>query len=386
MTSPPASSGMIVLIAAALVSVVMGSIHAFSVFLVPLEAQFTASRTAVSLSYSMALVAITLVVLIGPRLYTKGSAAMLMGTACALAAIGAYGAGLAGTLTGVWLGYSLIFGAANGLGYGFGLQISAQVNPGREGLAMGVVTAAYALGSVVSPALFEIALSTGGFARAMNSLAVCLIGVGLVSAGLMHLARARFKSTPTNLIQPNPGMHKLGLLWLAYFGGVMAGLMVIGHAAGIAAALRPGTAAWLAPVVIAACNLAGAMIAGQLADTLSPGRLLGGLAAATALALAGLATFGTSAAMLPAFGLIGFAYGGTIAVYPAAIAKRYGMDRGPRIYGRVFTAWGTAGLLGPWLAGVLFDQGGGYHIALMTACGIAMASAALILRILHPQT
>ncbi|MFK7941079.1 MAG: hypothetical protein AB8B82_16990 [Roseovarius sp.] len=372
------SHGLIVLLAASLVSVVMGSIHAFSVFLVPLETQLAASRSAVSLSYSMALVAITLVVLLGPRLYAKASAATLMGLACTVAAIGAYGAGTAGSLAGVWLGYSLVFGAANGLGYGFGLQIAAQVNPGREGLAMGVVTAAYALGSVVSPAVFETALISGGFAQAMNSLALCLIGVGVLSAGLMSLAQARFQSTAPNPDHPSPGLHKLGLLWLAYFGGVMAGLMVIGHAAGIAAVLRPGTTTWLAPVVIAACNLAGAMIAGRLADTLSLGRLLGALAAASALALACLASLGTTAAMLPAFGLIGFAYGGTIAVYPAAIAKLYGMTRGPRIYGRVFTAWGAAGVLGPWLAGMLFDLGGGYHTALLTACAIATLSAGLI--------
>lgn len=373
-----------VLTAASLVSAVLGSIHAFSVFLIPLETQFSASRGAVSLSYSIALVALTLVVLWGPRLYSRWSAATLMLLACSLGAVGAIWAGLANSLWGVWLGYSLIFGAANGLGYGFGMQISAQFNPDREGLAMGVVTAAYALGSVVSPALFEVALHTGGIARAMNSLAFCLICVGLLSAILLQRAKARFQTTPTG--RPDhtrPDMRRLGLLWLAYFGGVTAGLMVIGHAAGIATALHPGTASWLAPVVIAALNLGGALIAGRLADTLAPGWLLSVLAALTAAALAGLASFGSSWAMLAAFGLIGFAYGGTIAVYPAAIAKRYGMQLGPRIYGRIFTAWGAAGLIGPWLAGALFDAGGGYHTALWSACLIALASAGLVRRALR---
>jgi MFS family permease len=381
------TTGLLVLTAASLVSAVLGSIHAFSVFLIPLETQFSATRGAVSLSYSMALVALTLVVLLGPQIYARRSAATLMLLACGLGALGAVLAGLAPALWGVWLGYSLIFGAANGLGYGFGMQISAQLNPGREGLAMGVVTAAYALGSVVSPALFEAALHAGGIARAMNSLALCLICVGLLSALLMHRAKARFHvSSSQHSNHTSPDIRRLGLLWLAYFGGVTAGLMVIGHAAGIAAALHPGTASWLAPVVIAALNLAGALVAGRLADTLPPGRLLSALAGLTAIALAGLASLAASGAMLAAFGLIGFAYGGTIAVYPAAIAKRYGMQRGPGIYGRVFTAWGAAGLIGPWLAGVLFDAGGGYHTALWSACLIALASAVLVRFTLRPET
>lgn len=49
--------------------------------------------------------------------------------------------------------------------------------------------------------------------------------------------------------------------------------------------------------------------------------------------------------------LVGFAYGGIIATYPAAIAILFPGEDGPLAYGRIFTAWGTAGLLAPWLAG-----------------------------------
>ena len=135
----------------------------------------------------------------------------------------------------------------------------------------------------------------------------------------------------------------------------MAGLMVIGHAAGIAAAFRPDLASWVAPVVIAACNLFGSMVGGRLADRMPGGVLLAALALMTTLTLTGLATFGAAGGLLVGLGCVGFAYGGTIAAYPAAIAKLFGMRRSARVYGRVFTAWGCAGLLGPWLAGALFD-------------------------------
>lgn len=371
-------AGLLVLIAASIVSAVLGSIHAFSVFLEPLEVQFSASRSTISLTYSLALVALTCAVLFGPRIFARWSAATFILLACGLAAIGAVLAGLAGSLPVVWLGYSLIFGAANGLGYGFGLQIAAQVNPGREGLAMGIVTAAYAFGAVLSPALFDLAVAVRGFPAAMMALAGVLIVTGGVSAALMRTAAARFQSAPQGPSTRSVSGRSLPLLWLGYFGGVLAGLMVIGHAAGIAASLRPGLAAWLAPMVIAACNLLGSLAGGRLADKMSLGLLLASLALMTSAALVGLAAFGRVSGLMIGLGIVGFAYGGTIAAYPAAVAKLYGMDQSARVYGRVFTAWGSAGLVGPWFAGYLFDISGDYRLALLTAAAIGLVSVAAV--------
>lgn len=85
----------------------------------------------------------------------------------------------------------------------------------------------------------------------------------------------------------------------------------------------------------------------------------------------------TPSLTLVALGVLGFAYGGTIAAYPAVIAKRFPGDAGPRIYGRVFTAWGAAGLFAPWAAGMLFDQSQDYTSALWVAMATAVISAAM---------
>ena len=81
--------------------------------------------------------------------------------------------------------------------------------------------------------------------------------------------------------------------------------MAIGHAAGIADAR--GATGWLAPAVLACCNLAGSLIAGALADRVSMRGLLSALPLVTALSLAGLAVF--AGQTLVFLGLIGFALG-----------------------------------------------------------------------------
>ena len=73
-------------------------------------------------------------------------------------------------------------------------------------------------------------------------------------------------------------------------------------------------------------------------------------------------------------GLVGFSYGSIIAIYPVAIADRFGRH-GPQAYGRVFLAWGIAGLVAPWSAGYIFDCFAGYQPALLIAAAVALLSA-----------
>ena len=150
--------------------------------------------------------------------------------------------------------------------------------------------------------------------------------------------------------------------------------MVIGHAAEIARSDQLAHLIWLAPTLIAGFSLAGSLLGGWLADAMSPKLLLTGLAVSASGILLALAVSEPGLPVLAGLGCIGFCYGAIISIYPSLIAKRYGMANSPRIYGRVFTAWGAAGLAGPWLAGALFDAAGNYSIALATAGVLSLVS------------
>jgi OFA family oxalate/formate antiporter-like MFS transporter len=371
---PKFSQSSKVLLAAAIVSTVLGSIHAFSILLVPLETLFVTTRSAVSLTYSLALVSLSIAVLLGHLVYGRVSPATFLMATCLLAAVGALIAGMASSLWVVWLGYGVVFGAANGLGYGFGLQLSAQAYPGREGLAMGVVTAAYALGAVISPTLFNFILEVLDFRAVMIGLALVLLVAGLLSRAILKREGATFQTNKHGDVSTSASHRSQLLLWIGYFGGVLAGLMVIGHSAGIAASLQPGISPWIAPMVIAFFNLLGSLIGGRLVDKIRPGGLLAALAVITTGALISLVIFGKLGGLFISLSIIGFAYGGTIAAYPAAIAKLFHGKDIAKIYGRVFTAWGCAGLLGPWLAGYLFDISKDYQLALLAAASFGLVS------------
>ena len=78
--------------------------------------------------------------------------------------------------------------------------------------------------------------------------------------------------------------------------------------------------------------------------------------------------------------IIAFAYGAVIAVYPLAVARSFGEDGYPPAYGRVFTAWGTAGLVGPFGAGLLFEATGTYRVPLLVAAAAAIGSTITVWR------
>lgn len=376
--STSASHGKLVLAAAMVLTLALGSVHAFSVFLHPMEQAFSASRSEVNFTYSAALVCLTLAVLTGHLVFGALRPALFALAACGAASAGCIIASFASSLWGVWLGYSVLFGAANGFGYGYALQISAQANPQNKAFAMGITTAAYALGAAVFPSLLNHALTTAGIAGALQALALVLLLAGVLAAGLMHKAKARFETAAKieAVAKHSRSTWLLAHLWFAYGAGVSAGLMVIGHATGLAASAGAASdLVVLAPVFVAVGNMVGGVLAGWATDRVGSRLVITMLPVLTLCGLSALAMSVSPFIALGALGLVGFAYGAIIAVYPAVISYLFGTLHGIKAYGRVFTAWGVAGLVFPWLAGYLFDRTETYTTILLVAATISALSA-----------
>jgi len=370
----------IALMACMLVTFVLGSVHAFSVFLVALEQVLDASRSRISLIYSLALVFITLTVLIGHRIYTSASPAVIVASACIGAAAGLW---IASGMANWWwllLGYSVLFGCANGVGYGFTLQLSARVMPEYKGFAMGAVTAAYAVGSILFALVLSALTETQSVGLAFRLMAVILIVAGLISGFMIANSRAAYTVDRAALSTAKVETSTVAVFWLCYFSSVFAGLMAIGHAAGIVLAKGGATdTAVMGAMVVGIGSGAGGFLIGWCLDRWPLKRFLIGLPVLSAIALIALLWIKQLSVLILVMGIIGFSYGSIIAVYPYAISRRFGDRLGPKIYGQVFTAWGLAGLAAPWLAGILFDLNGNYTMAMLSAATIALGSALAVL-------
>jgi OFA family oxalate/formate antiporter-like MFS transporter len=371
------SRPVITLAASMLVTFVLGSVHAFSVFIVPLESLLGLARSDISLIYSLALVAITLAVTIGYRVYALLPAWWLVFVTCLVAASGLLLAAGASNWWTLVVGYSLAFGFSNGVGYGFSLQLVGRVMPRQKGFAMGAVTGAYAVGSIVFAKIFAWRMAQDSVASAFLSIAIALLLCGSLAALMLRHAGARYdlsSQAGSSAIKP-AGRRKLLQFWIAYLCSVFAGLMAIGHAAGIAETRGAGgeLATWAA-MMIGIGSALGGFVAGWLVDRWSATRFLVGLPLMSATALLGIGIAQNAPATLSLLGIVGFSYGAIIAIYPVAISSSF-EEQGPRAYGRVFIAWGFAGLLAPWSAGLFYDLRGDYQLAMVIAAVVALLSA-----------
>ncbi|MDE0834426.1 MAG: hypothetical protein OSA36_09045, partial [Acidimicrobiales bacterium] len=354
-----------------LLSGVLGSIHAYSLFIESFESDLGVGRGEAGAPYSVALASLTVAVLVSHRLFRLVPGPLVVLIASGGAAIGLLLAASANSLAGVVLGYGIVFGAFNGLGYAFSLQRASESNPDRRGFALGLVTAAYALGGASTALVLDKHVAASGATSALRWLALAIAVTGIVTSALLANNDSPARGSSARLSSAN--LRTLAPLWMAYLLAVLAGLMALGHAAAIVDdAGGPGGAAVVAAGLASA---SGGLWIALVADRTATDRLLRllPLGSATVLVVAAMASHGV--VLMVAVAGIAFTYGALIAIYPLAVAQRFGQDGYSQAYGRVFTAWGTAGLVGPVGAGHLFEVTGSYRIPMFLAAAAAIGSA-----------
>lgn len=373
------------LAAAVLLMVGLGIFHAWSLFVAGLEARLDLSRAAVSSVYAAAVGAFTLSMLLAPRLSRRASPSVNAAGAGLLAAAGLLIAST-GAEWALWLGYAGLFGIANGLGYSIALQTVQLALPERRGFATSLAVTAYAVGPAAFAPLLELSIRRVGV---LETFALIAAGVALV--GVLQLALlAGFRLPAEAAAEPHDEQvpihdRTFRVLWLGFFLSAAAGLAALAHAAAIISSLGGAAAtAALGAALIALGNALGRLLGGSLTDALEVRFVLlaAGVVGACALLVgAWLDSPGTGLAALAGTGL---SYGAISSAYPAATGHFYGVARVSRVYGRLFTAWGAAGLTAPVAAGLAFDLADSYTIVLLAAAVAAAASAGTAL--LLPRT
>jgi len=366
----------------------LGVLYAWSVLIEPVQAHFGIDRTGTGMVFSISIAVFTLAVMAAPRLCAGWRLSAVGAAACFMGAAGLAAAAMAPAFPLFLVAYGGVFAAASGLGYSAGLQMAVMSGVARPGLATGVIVAAFALGAVVlGPVMGQISV-TGTLAAALSLPAailagVCVLGVAVqrrypsLDAGFpardkVSTAHRQCATTSRNWL--------IWLLWCGFATGAAGGLMVLGHAAGIVAEQGGSVAlAGIAVSMIAAGNAIGRFTSGAIADRLGPRAVL--LLAALILGLStGLMSLAISTTIsVIALAGTGLAYGVMATGYPVAVHRFFGADQFGPIYGRVFTAWGIAGLIAPFAAGWMFDRTGSYQLALQLATLSAVVSALIAL-------
>jgi MFS family permease len=281
----------------------------------------------------------------------------------------------------IWiLGFGVL--AGTGIGFGYSAATPAALKwfpPAKTGLIAGLVVSGFGLASVYIAPLAKYLLEIWGIKGSMLFfgiaflIIVCLLAMvlvnppeGFVPGGVAAAGNNPAASNAAAVNIPASEMMKTGSfykLWLIYFVGSGAGLMVIGSVAGMAKRSM-GEMAFLVVALMAIGNAGGRIVAGMLSDRIGRRATLVIMLGFQALLMFGgmvIVESSTSALLLVILAsLIGFNYGTNLSLIPSYTKDLWGLKNFGMNYGIVFTAWGVGGFVMSRLSQMLYAQSGNF--------------------------
>jgi OFA family oxalate/formate antiporter-like MFS transporter len=299
----------------------------------------------------------------------------------------------------VWvIGFGLL--AGTGIGFGYSAATPPALKwfpPQRTGLIAGLVVSGFGLASVYIAPLSQYLLKLWGIQSSMLFfgiaflVVVCGLSLFLVNPPAGYVPQAAAPKAGQQAAAPKPQidakpseMMKTGsfyLIWLIYFIGAGAGLMVIGSVAGMAQKSM-GEYAFIAVAILAIGNAGGRIIAGIISDKI--GRyltLIIMLLFQTVLMLIAILVVGAQKAspvlVVVIATFMGFCYGTNLSLFPSLTKDNWGLKNFGINYGLVFTAWGVGGFVMGRLSQMLIAGTGKYTSSFLTAAVLLVIGAIL---------
>ena len=375
----PLTPALAAMVAATLLNLPFGTIYAFSVFLSPMEAVLQASRAEMSFVFALSSISLTVGMNIAPRLHHAFAPAPII-LACGV--LTTTGLALSATADGIGqfaFGYGVLYGLGGGIGFSTVQQGVNQAMAGRSGLANGYVVSLFPLGAMIAVPTVGWGIGAVGLRPTLWAIAVVLLVSALAAAALMYAARVRMHDTGTTRSQPYDPQWRLFLrLGGVHFLAATAGMMVVGHAAGIVTAYGGWTAlALTTTTLVVGVNAAARLGGGWLVDRFPVphvyvGAHLWSLAGALALTL-----WPHPLVAVPALAMISMGYGLSSGIVAASIPRYWGVNAFSRVASRIYIAWCAAAICLPLLAGWLYDRTQAYGVAVLIAAGVNVAGVLL---------
>lgn len=398
-------------------------LYAFSVFIKPLRAQFGWTAAEVSLAYAICCLVFGLMTFPAGRMSDKYGPRTVVLVGGIILAVGFFLTSTITTKYQLYLYYGLIAGFGGGCVYLPPIATAPKWWPDRRALATGLTVVGLGLGSFIMAPLATSMINTFGGALPVFRYVGIAMGIMAVIAALcLQNPPPGYKPAGWTPPAPKAGAPKPGrdytheettrtaqfwLLYIAYFGGSFAGLMITGHIAnhgileltkvyaaaqGLASvpATDPMTKtiamqAAYATSTFAAFNALTRILIGAIAD--KTGTRICFLVTFTLQLLAMLVLFpaGKSVALLcVCAAILGWNYGAMFTLFPATCLQYYGPTAQGSNYGLLFTAWGLAGFAGPYVGGMLLDMTKTYSAPFLVAAVIVAISVVILFTIKPP--
>jgi len=354
-------------------AIIFGVSYSFAAFFASFAHEFAAQRADVSWIFGLSGFVYFVLGTLGGILADRLGPRWVCSAGMALIALGLLVTSWAPALWVVYLSYGLLVG----LGIAFVYTPSiASVQPWftlRRGLAGGIASSGVGAGTLLVPVLVALAIGSMPWREAMRWLALAVLVLGLLAAGLLRRAPAR--STPgaggtASGLSLRETLRTPTFRWF-YLATVLASPVMFIPFAHLSASARD-----LGLHESLAVGLVGLIGVGSMVGRFSIGLLADRLGRAQTLVLMQL-SMGLSYVLwavagghtlLALFALwFGLSYGSIVSLLPAICMDYFGGKAVASVVGALYSGAALGNLLGPVLAGAAFDRAG-HYLGVMTAC------------------
>lgn len=369
------SNRWLIAIAAIIMQTMLGTAYAWSVFKNPLQQTNNWTSAQLSLAFTLMIFFLGLAAAFGGKFVDKQGVRRISSLAAVLFGCGTLIAGYAtqtNNLPLLWLGYGVIAGIGNGLGYISPVAILVRWFPDRRGLITGLAVMGFGLGgafiAIIAPAL----IGSYGIANTFYIL-------GLVYLVAMLICAQAFKNPPTNWMADYQAQQKqqrvsmdlpqaartpqFYILWVVFLVNITAGVALLSNLSPLSQQWFSLTAAQAGLLVFATSvfNGLGRVFWSTLSDRIGRKTTFMIIIYSQIPCLFLLPTITNVGIFAVISCYLVSCMGGGFATMPAFVADTFGAKHLGNIYGKYLLAWSTAGAIGPLMMEMAFGLSGNYQ-------------------------
>ncbi|WP_216828633.1 L-lactate MFS transporter [Alkalihalobacterium elongatum] len=378
-----------VVLGAVIIQINLGAVYAWSLFNQPLIDKFGWAREDVVVTFSITIATFALTTIFAGRLQDKIGPRWVATIGGLLLGLGLILSSQATTLMQLYLYYGVIGGIGIGMTYVCPLSACVKWFPEKRGFISGVAVAGFGLGGLIYKPVIGYLIELTGVSSSFLYLGLIYLFFVVAGAQLLKNPPAVDQTAPESAVLLNTHTqftpkqmlttYQFYLLWIMFLFGSMAGLMVISFAVdiGIEVAKLDLEKAANAVMVIALFNAAGRILLGNLSDRLGRMSTLMLIYGLTAIIMLYMSFWEMNYwSFLVSVSLIGFCFGGFLALFPSVTADFYGTTNIGSNYGFMYQAYGLSAFAGPFIIKALpFSQA---FLLAGLICVIAMIMAKLV--------
>ncbi len=392
--------GWVVTFAGLGVNLILGVLYAWSIISADLIDRLNWTATMTQIPYMVACVIFAFSMIPGGRLQDKFGPHLVLVLSAVLAGIGFIFSGVFLTVLGLTIFFGVVFGLAMGLGYASPTPAAVKwFEKSKRGLISGIVVSGFGLAPVYVGPLTHNLITQFGIETTFIILGSAFFVILMILAQVIKNPPVGYQTgdpVPQETVEnttPKVEMtarevlrtRAFKLLWMMFFFGTFAGLLLIGQLSKIGLEHAGITSPYLLISVYAVFNFLGRIMFGTVSDRLGRMRTLFLMFLVQVMVYSVFYFLETPLLLAGGVAIVGLTFGGMVTIFPAATADNFGLKNLGFNYGLLITAWGVGGLIGPLLGGLVRDHTEAYLWSFVISAVLSALGAMLTFFMREPQ-